>query len=63
MAQTHESEKYYADELLALGIAGQAAILEAELKAGVPLTYRDDKGDLVQKNPDGTITLLKKRAH
>ena len=50
----------YADALIASGIAGQAAILEEELKMGVSLTYEDEHGNLVQKHPDGSITPRKK---
>ena len=44
------------DRLCADALAGQAAILEDQLKAGFPLVYQDAKGNLVQKNPDGTVT-------
>jgi hypothetical protein len=51
--------KEFVDWLCSSAMAGQAAILEDQLKAGIPLTYRDEHGNLVQKNPDGSITLLK----
>jgi lipid-binding SYLF domain-containing protein len=51
---------YLSDDLVARAKKGQAAILEATLKDGFPLTYRDKQGNLMQKNPDGTITLLEK---
>jgi len=54
------AEFSYADALIASGIAGQAAILEEELKAGISLTYEDEHGNLVQKHPDGSITPRKK---
>jgi hypothetical protein len=44
------------DRLCVDALAGQAAVLEEDLKMGVPLVYTDDSGNLVQKNPDGTIT-------
>jgi hypothetical protein len=44
------------DRLCADAEAGQAAILEEDLKMGVPIVYQNEKGDLVQKNPDGSIT-------
>ena len=47
------------DALIASGLAGQAAILEAQLKAGVPIVYQDGRGHLVEEHPDGTITILK----
>ena len=52
-------EMSLADRLCAAAEAGQAAILEAQLKRGIPLVFQDDKGNLVQKNPDGTITSYK----
>jgi hypothetical protein len=52
-------EKSLVHGLIARGIAGQAAILASQLKAGVPLTYRDHVGNLVEEHPDGTITILK----
>ena len=51
---------YLSDDLVARAKKGQAAILEATLKAGFPLTYRDKEGNLMQKNPDGTTALLER---
>lgn len=44
------------ERLCADAEAGQAKILEEELKMGIPLVYQDGSGKLVQKNPDGSIT-------
>ena len=49
---------YILDRLCSDGIAGQAAILNEQLKAGFPLIYHDEQGNKVQKNPDGTITAI-----
>jgi hypothetical protein len=49
------------DRLCADALAGQAAVLEEDLKMGVPLVYTDNSGNLVQKNPDGTITPYDKK--
>lgn len=48
------------DDLLSRAKEGQPAILEDMLKAGIPLSFRDDDGNLMQKNPDGTIQPLQK---
>ena len=48
------------DEILAKGLAGQRKILEAQLAAGVSLSYRDKDGNLVEERPDGSIVILKK---
>lgn len=48
------------DEICEKGIAGQRKILEAQLAAGVPLSYRDKDDNLVEERPDGTIVILKK---
>jgi len=62
MNQTNDQKEMpYVDTLVTLGFAGQAAILEAELKAGVSLHYEDAQGNYVRENPDGTITLLRKK--
>jgi hypothetical protein len=52
-------EESLVDALVRLGKAGQAAILEDLLRAGVPLAFRDEEGNLAQKNPDGSIEILK----
>jgi len=49
------------DRLCADALAGQAAILDAQLKRGIPLVSQDEKGNLIQKNPDGTITPYDKK--
>ena len=62
-AQTEVEEREEmstADRLCADALAGQAAILEAQLKRGIPLVYNDGKGNLVREYPDGTITPYKK---
>ena len=64
MQENHEeknAEKSLATKLVESAMAGQAAVLDAQLKAGFPLKYVDDNGDYVQKNPDGTITLLERK--
>lgn len=60
MSQTEQKEAMsLMDRLWADAQAGQQDMLEADLKAGFSLSYHDDQGNLVQKHPDGTITLLK----
>ena len=56
-----QSPDLLCDGIVAIGMAGQASILEAQLKAGIPLSYHDAHGNLVQKNPDGSIRLLKQK--
>ena len=61
LAPESKEEMKFVDRLVADAKAGQPAILEDQLKAGVPMSYVDNKGDLVQKHPDGRITLLKEK--
>lgn len=42
-------------EVLRNGLEGQKAILDEQLKKGIPLVMQDQHGRLFQKNPDGSI--------
>ena len=51
------------DELIARFLSEESQkkhrqMLEDHLKAGASISYRDDKGNLVRENPDGTIEIL-----
>jgi hypothetical protein len=43
------------DEMFTRAKVAQPEILKETLKAGIPITYRNEEGILVQKNPDGSI--------
>ena len=58
--QQASGRRYLCDDLVARAKKGQAAILEDMLKSGIPLTYCDEHGNKMRKNPDGTTTLLEK---
>lgn len=48
------------DEIYQKGIAGQKAILDAQLANGAPLSYRDKNNNLIEELPNGEIIILKK---
>ncbi len=47
-------------EILRNGLKGQKAILDEQLKKGIPLVMQDQHGRLFQKNPDGSIEYVQK---
>jgi hypothetical protein len=52
---------YLRDLVLEVGMRSQQTILDAQLKAGFPLIYCDREGNMLQKNPDGTIEIVKRK--
>lgn len=34
-------------------------VIEANLKAGVPVYYEDESGQWIKENPDGTVEIVK----
>lgn len=50
-----EIKESLADIIIRNGIAGQHQILEEQLRNGVPLFYKNEAGQLIKKNPDGSI--------
>lgn len=46
------------DEMIKRAIEGQKIILQDMLRAGVPITYRDDNGALVREMPNGQIEII-----
>lgn len=55
-----KSDLNLTEAVLATCAEGQQKILNSMLKSGVPLNYRDEQGNLVQKNPNGTIEIIQK---
>lgn len=51
-------EDSLAGKILRNGLIGQRAILEEQLRKGIPLVMADEKGRLFQENPDGTFEYI-----
>ena len=60
MEQPENRKFTLADELIARAKIEQPAILDDMLKSGIPLTFSDDEGNFMQKNPDGSIEVLQR---
>lgn len=48
------------ESVLATGKIGQQEQLEKLRQSGISLYYNDKEGNLVQKNPNGTIEIIQK---
>ena len=51
-------EDSLAGEILRKALIGQQAILEEQLRKGIPLVMADEEGRMFQENPDGTIEYI-----
>lgn len=51
-------EDSLAGEILRKALIGQQAILEEQLRKGIPLVMADEEGRMFQENPDGTFEYM-----
>lgn len=51
-------EDSLAREILRKALIGQQAILEEQLRKGIPLVMADEEGRMFQENPDGTFEYM-----
>lgn len=51
-------EDSLAGKILRNGLIGQRAILEEQLRKGIPLVMADEEGRMFQENPDGTFEYI-----
>jgi hypothetical protein len=55
MLNDKQPEERLCDRLMRKAMEGQSEILDEMLNAGISLIYQDEQGNMMQKNPDGSI--------